>query len=340
MMNNRAARNPITVGFIGILILLMATVSAFSLEKLPIIGAGITYTADFTEAAGLKPGNEVRIAGVKVGNVDSVELHKGKARVKFRTGGAWIGNQAQAAIQIRTVLGQKYLGIMPGGTEKADPAQIITRTVSPYDVVEAFSDAAKNVGEIDTPKLEESLSTLTDAFSGTPKDMRASLLGIKRLSETISSRDQQVQKLLGATAKTSKILADRNQEFVRLISSMGQLMQELNFRQKNISRLLSSTVTISTALSGIIRDNQSQIGPVLDNLKSVAGILTRQNKNLREALKYLGPFYRLYANVLGNGRWFEQVVTNLLPPGLPAQNTTRLPNKTNQRNNGGTKETK
>ena len=45
------------------------------------------------------------------------------------------------------------------------------------------------------------------------------------------------------------------------------------------------------------------------------------------------------ANVLGNGRWFESMVTNLLPPGLPQQNTTRLPNKQVLQNNGGTEAT-
>ena len=40
--------------------------------------------------------------------------------------------------------------------------------------------------------------------------------------------------------------------------------------------------------------------------------------------------------MLGNGRWFESVVTNLLPPALPQQNTTRPPNKQALQNNGGT----
>ena len=60
-------RSPVTVGGMGILILLMATVSAFYLNALPLVGQAATYTAKFTEAAGLKSGNEVRVAGVKVG---------------------------------------------------------------------------------------------------------------------------------------------------------------------------------------------------------------------------------------------------------------------------------
>lgn len=331
-------RSPVTVGFIGILILLMVSSSAFFLNSLPLVGAGVIYSANFSEAAGLKPDAEVRVAGVKVGNVKSVELDGDKVRVDMQVNQAWIGNQTKASIQIKTVLGQKYIALDPQGSELADPKDVIplSRTTSPYDVIEAFSDAADQVEDLDTNQLAKSMRTLSDAFSGTPADLRSSLDGLTRLSETIASRDQKVQELLAATKDTSKILADRNQEFERLISGAGELLAELNTRQQSISRLLSSTISLSDALSGIVKDNQEQIGPTLETLKQVNVILQDQNENLKQSLTYMAPFYRLYGNVLGNGRWFDSVVTNILPPALPQQNTTRLPVKQKLLNNGGT----
>ncbi|HCS57941.1 MAG TPA: MCE family protein [Gordonia polyisoprenivorans] len=329
-------RSPVSIGGIGILILLMAAVSAFYLTSLPLVGQAATYTAKFTEAAGLKAGNEVRVAGVKVGEVKDVTLDGDRVDVRFRVSNTWIGNQTQASIQIKTVLGQKYLSLNPRGSKQADPDVPLTDTVSPYDVIEAFSDATTQIEDLDTNQLAQSMRSLSDAFSGTAGDMGPALDGIARLSNTIASRDQEVQKLLQATKDTSKILADRNQTFVRLIAGAGQLLDELNNRQKNISALLATTTTLSTALTGIVRDNEAQIGPALDSLKGVNELLTKQNANLRATITNMAPFYRLYANVLGNGRWFESVVTNLLPPALPQQNTTRLPNKQANQNNGGT----
>ncbi|MEE3851249.1 MCE family protein [Gordonia sp. LSe1-13] len=329
-------RSPVSIGAIGILIILMTAVSAFFLNSLPLIGAAARYTAQFTEAAGLKPGAEVRVAGVKVGTVDGVSLDGDHVDVDFRVTNTWIGNQTQASIQIKTILGQKYLGLNPQGTEPADPDVVLTDTVSPYDVVEAFSDAADQVEELDTTQLADSMESLRDAFSGTAGDIGPSLDGLSRLSETIASRDAEVQRLLEATKSTSQILADRNEEFVRLIAGAGQLLDELNNRQQAISNLLSTTTALSDSLSGIVRDNQEQIGPALESLQQVNELLTEQNQNLRETITYMAPFYRLYANVLGNGRWFESVVTNLLPPALPQQNTTRPPNKQVLQNNGGT----
>ncbi|WP_045823810.1 MCE family protein [Williamsia herbipolensis] len=329
-------RSPVTVGALGLAILIMAALSSFYLANLPLVGAGVVYKADFTEAAGLKPRAEVRVAGVKVGTVQSVDIVDNKVQVAFGVGDTWVGDQTSASIQIKTVLGQKYLAIEPRGDKLADPDKVITQTTSPYDVIEAFNDASSNIQEIDTDQLATSFRTLSAAFSGTPQELGNSLDGLTRLSTTIASRDQEVRKLLDATKGTSKILADRNQEFTRLIAGAGDLLQELNTRQSAISRLLSSTSQLSTTLTGIVRDNEKQIGPALESLKGVTDLLQKQDQNLRDSITNLAPFYRLYANVLGNGRWFDTVVTNILPPGLPAQNTTRPPSKNPQLNNGGT----
>jgi len=147
--------------------------------------------------------------------------------------------------------------------------------------------------------------------------VRASLDGVSRLSQTIASRDQDLQKLFAATGKTSQILADRNKEFTQLIRDGGLLVQELNNRQQAISQLLTGTQRVSQQLTGLVRDNEAAIGPALTQLNGVIDILKANNENLDKALKLYEPFIRLYANVVGNGRWFDQVVVNLLPPGLP-----------------------
>lgn len=312
-------RSPATIGALGIVVVLLATMSAFFLDDLPLIGAGATYRAEFTEAAGLKPGNEVRIAGVKVGKVTDVSLEGDRVEVAFKVKDAWVGDQTTASIQIKTILGQKYLALDPRGasTLRASDTIPLERTASPYDVLDAFSSAATTLGEIDTPKLAEGMQTLADAFAGTPADVRASLDGVTRLSKTIESRDKELNKLFGATAQTTKVLADRNAEFTRLIGSAGLLLEELNSRQQSIQALLTGTKRLSAQLTGLVKDNEEQIGPALEQLRGVVQILQDNNDNLDKSIKLYAPFTRMYANIVGNGRWFDQVVVNLTPPGLP-----------------------
>ena len=66
-MKSLSERNPIAVGLVGLVILALIALLAFNANNLPIIGGGTTYNALFTEAAGLTPGIEVRVAGVTVG---------------------------------------------------------------------------------------------------------------------------------------------------------------------------------------------------------------------------------------------------------------------------------
>ncbi|MEV6323294.1 MCE family protein [Nocardia sp. NPDC051787] len=312
-------RSPAFMGVLGLAIVLLVTVSAFFLDRLPIIGAGTKYTAEFTEAAGLKGGNEVRIAGVKVGSVSDVRLDGDRVVVDFRTRDAWIGNETTASIQIKTLLGQKYLALDPRGSKPADPDTRIplSRTVSPYDVVDAFTDAARNIDQIDTAQLATSMRVLSEAFETTPPEIRGSIDGVARLSETLAKRDQELKKLFAATRQTTQILADRNAEFERLLASGGQLLAELNIRQRSIAQLLDGAKSVSAELTALVHDNEEQIGPALTNLRASIDLLNANQQNISKTLELAAPFYGLYANVLGTGRWFDAVIVNLVPPALP-----------------------
>jgi phospholipid/cholesterol/gamma-HCH transport system substrate-binding protein len=76
-------RNPVVVGAISLVVLAVTLVAALRADDLPIIGGGDTYHAMFTEAGGLKVNDEVRIAGVRVGTVDEIELAGDEVRVTF-----------------------------------------------------------------------------------------------------------------------------------------------------------------------------------------------------------------------------------------------------------------
>src|SRR5258707_486080 len=106
-------RNPVAVAVAGLAILAAIGLLTYFSGNLPIIGGGTGYTAYFAEAAGLQPGNEVRIAGVTVGKVTGVTLDGNKVAVTFRVRHEWVGNTSTAAIEIKTLLADQYLGLDP-----------------------------------------------------------------------------------------------------------------------------------------------------------------------------------------------------------------------------------
>jgi phospholipid/cholesterol/gamma-HCH transport system substrate-binding protein len=308
-------RNPVTIGAISLAVIAILVFLAFNAQSLPIIGGGTVYQAYFSEAAGLKPDDPVRVSGVKVGQVDSLSLAHGAVLVRFRVKDAFLGDRSEAAIKIETVLGAKYLQLVPIGTSELDTDKPIplSRTASPYDVVQAFSDLSTTIDSIDTSQLASSFEVLSQTFADTPDDVRTSLQGLARLSTTISSRDAQLQRLLAATRSVTQVLADRNGEFTKLIIDSNTLLQEVQARRQLIDQILANTQRLAQQLSGLAADNRTALTPALQQLSIVTDVLSRNRAALGQTVAKLAPFVRVFTNTLGNGRWFDSFVENLIP---------------------------
>ena len=81
------------------------------------IGAGDTYAANFHDASGLKSGDDVTVAGVRVGSVKSISLVRKHVHVTFRVKDTWIGDASTAHIQIASLLGEEKINIDPEGEQ-------------------------------------------------------------------------------------------------------------------------------------------------------------------------------------------------------------------------------
>lgn len=309
-------RNQLVIGAIGILVIALLMLVAFNAGNLPIIGGGTTYAADFRDASGLKPDDEVRIAGVRVGKVTDVGLEGTHVVVSFKVdnGQMTLGTTSTASIRIKTLLGQKYLAVVPAGPGKLDGHIPASRTTSPFDVVQAVNGLANTVGQIDTAQLATAFTTIADTFSDTPANLGSALTGLSRLSTTIASRDAQLGQLLSRTNQVSGLLADRRSQFAQLITDGNLLLAELNRRRAVIHTLLVTSNQLAIQLTGLVNDNRKQLKPALDQLHGVLSLLQKNQGNLDVALQRFAPFVRTFANVLGNGRWFDSYVGCLLPP--------------------------
>lgn len=314
-------RNPVAVGLVGLVILALVGVGAYRADSLPVIGGGTSYAADFTEAAGLESRDEVRIAGVKVGEVTDVALDGARVKVTFRVEDAWIGNSSTVAIGIKTLLGEKYLAVDPLGTGPQDPGHRIRsdRTTSPYDVTQALGDLGETAGELDTERIAESFEAVSATFEDSPADVRATVKGLSALSRTISERDADLAELLEGSEKLTETLDEKKSSFETLLEDGGLLLGEIAERRKAIHALFTGTRDLGAELTGIVDDNSRQLGPTLKALDRVTAVLAANEKSLDEILALAGPYYRIVGNTLGNGRWFDAYLCGLVPKNyLPA----------------------
>ncbi|MFF3350765.1 MCE family protein [Streptomyces sp. NPDC002779] len=315
-------RDPIAVALVGLLLLALLTVFAYNADRFSLTGGGTTYTADFTEAAGLDEGDEVRVAGVKVGEVTGVALDGDRVKITFEVEDAWIGDRTTAAIAIKTLLGDKYLALDPLGTAEQDPGHRIprTRTTSPYDVTQAFQDLSSTVDAIDTQQLAKSFETISETFENSPPHVRKAATGLSDLSRTVSKRDGELSELLKGSAQFTKTLKDKKSSFETLIEDAGPLLGELKDRRDAITALLEGSRDLGTELTGLVEDNEKQLGPTLKALGRVTTVLEENSTQLDRTLALVGPYYRLVGNTLGNGRWFDSYLCGVVPRDyLPAQ---------------------
>ena len=311
-------RNPVTIGAISLAVIAALMVTAFKAADLPIIGGGDTYYANFSEAGGLKANDEVRIAGVRVGKVRSIELEGDKVKVGFQVKNADFGEETEAAIKVKTILGSMFVALVPAGDGQLEEGSTIPveRTNSPFNVVDVFEGLAERSEGIDTEQLADSLDVMADLTRNTPEEFRAALRGVSALSANVAEKDEELNTLLLNLKKVSGVLGDRKEDIITLMEDGDVLFRALVARRDSVHDLLVATSQLSVQLTGLVRDTRADLRPALDNLETVLNTLNANRENLDASLRLMAPFYRVFANTLGNGPWFDTIIENV--PPVPA----------------------
>ena len=301
-------RNLTAIGVIGFVVLALIMLAAFRADRLPIIGAGDTYHAHFAEIGGLKEGNEVRVAGVAVGNVGAIELEGDHVDVTFKLDkGTELGRDTAAAIKVRTLLGAEFLALSPAGSGELPKGSTIpvSRTVPPYNVVEAFSDLSTTTDELDVDEVSKALEALAKIAARTPREFRGAIKGVSDVSANLAARDDQINTLLVNLKKVSGVLNATGPDLERLFKDATVLFDAISARRAAVHRLLESTAEISKQLRALVKDVRSDLKPALKQLETVTDMLRRNEASLDEALRIVPGFAHALGDSLAIGPWWD-----------------------------------
>lgn len=311
--------DPVPIGITAVVVLIALVALALNIGNLPFTG-GTTYAAAFSEAAGLRPGDQVEVAGVPVGSVSSVGLEGTHVKVGFdiTNGSVHLGPDSTLSIQIATLLGNKYLALDPGsshGSNWPTGREIPeARTTSPYDVTTALQDLSRTSNQIDSKQLAAALSTMAATFRDSPAALRSTFTGLSRLSQTIASRSAALGQLLQRTQSVSAVLAQRRGTVAQLIDDGSLLMQELDKRRAVIAALLVNTTRLAQQLTGLVSDNRAALHPMLVHLHNVLATLNAHQGELTTIVKGLYTLVRGEVDATGAGPWFDGTAINVANP--------------------------
>ncbi|MGH7770487.1 MAG: outer membrane lipid asymmetry maintenance protein MlaD [Candidatus Binatia bacterium] len=134
-------RTEIFVGIFVLLGIVCLGYLAIRLGKLEVMGnTGYVVHADFSSVAGLKPGDPVEIAGVKVGRVEGLKLVDDRARLTLRIEeGVKLPEDTIASVRSRGLIGDKFVLLSPGASDKIiPPGGKIRETESPPDLTDVI----------------------------------------------------------------------------------------------------------------------------------------------------------------------------------------------------------
>jgi phospholipid/cholesterol/gamma-HCH transport system substrate-binding protein len=262
-----------------LIIFTVVTVVATALLAVSIANVDLSDTTDykarFTDATLLLPGDDVRIAGVRVGQVEDVGIvDRKQAEVTFSvSANRKLPKNVMAQIKFRNLVGQRYVSLTQGAG--GDPND----TLTPGDTIPL---------QHTRPALD-----LTELFNGFKPLFRAlSPDDVNKLSyeiiQVLQGEGGTVESLLAHTASLTSAIAGKDKVIGEVINNLNSVLTTVNQRGQKLSDLI---VTVQQLVSGLAADREP-IGDAIDALgglaNTTAGLLTEAREPLKEDIAALG----------------------------------------------------
>ncbi|GAA2598473.1 MlaD family protein [Actinomadura fulvescens] len=321
------------VAIVSLAVLAAACVFAFAVGQLHLFDRGYTMSGVFTDTAGLKKGQDVRVAGVKAGRITSVkpDFAKGNVVVEWHVNaGIDLGPATRAEIQTTTLLGGRYLRLA-GPVAKPFMAEVpesrrripIDRTSVPFTVPDAIEGAQNIVGKLDQKSIDTLLTQMSKIQSPSAPKLRQMLVNVQTLSRTLNEATPEVQKLIENSKNITGVLAAKDEKLRQIIADSQILLRTLVERRNELAATIGQGSSTVRTLSNVISKHQTDLDRLLDNLHLLTTRLAPNLDALNTDFSLLGPTFIQVANLKGNGRWVEGLLTGLGPIQPPGPISTR-----------------
>ena len=310
-----AERNLTVIGIVGVIVVSGVVLGAVEYKKLPFFSAQRRdYSAYFTDSSGLDEGARVQVSGFQVGAVTSVTLDGQRVLVKFDVDKSVpLGDRTEAAIKAKSLLGAKVLEITPRGDGSLSAPIPTERTTPAYQLPDALGDFASTIDDLDTTKLNQSLSTLSESFRDTPPALRDAVDSVARFSKVLNERDADLRNLLTNANKATGVLAERTDQIVGLLVNSNTLLQQLQTESAALDKISGDIAALSKQISGFIADNRTQLKGAVDKLNGVLTIVDGRKDRIQKSIKLLNSYAMSLGESLSSGPFFKAYVANLLP---------------------------
>ncbi|OCB46196.1 mammalian cell entry protein [Mycobacterium vulneris] len=301
--------NTIWLGTIGIVVIGAVLAGVVLFGKLNL--GKTRYQAEFAQAAQIQAGNQVTVAGIQVGTVDSVKLAGDHVVVAFHVrDDLSVGSDSRAAIKLTTLLGARYLELSPAGTARLERRTIpLVNTEVPYDLQQTIAGATSTFGPLDADRVVESVKTMTQTLQGLPEALPQALDNLRSLATIMSDRRDQLGNLLSNADSLLTMLRNQKADLGALVLQGRDLLSEITTRRAAVEQLLASATILVDRVNTIIGDEPA-INQMLADAREFTRMMADHDPLIDNILQSMPPAVRNLANATGSG--------NALSVNLPA----------------------
>jgi virulence factor Mce-like protein len=302
--------NKTWLGFVALAVVAVL-VGASLLVK--VLGIGYThYTAEFLQAASLRVGNPITIAGIEVGSVSSIKLAGDhvEAGLKVRDN-VPLGKDTRAVIKVMTILGSRYLELVPDG-----PGSLPRKTISlahtevPYDLQSLLEDATTTFEQVDSDQFAQSLAVLGRQLEGVPPLVPQAMANLHTLSAITADRRDQLGALLKSTQRVANTLRRQQTNLGNLMDQGQDLIGHLVAREATFHAMLAALTQLVDQLDKIVVNHRPMLDELFTNLHELTNMVGQHDDLLRNLLQAAPVPLRGLTNATGYGPVVEFNLAN------------------------------
>jgi phospholipid/cholesterol/gamma-HCH transport system substrate-binding protein len=303
---SRLTKRPIesyNTTWLGFIAAAVVAVLVGSLLLIHALGAGYRhYTAEFLQAASLRSGNPIMVAGIPVGNVTSMKLvgDHVEAGLKIRDNVA-LGRDSRASIRVATILGSRYLALDPGGPDSLPGGMFdLQHTDVPYDLQTALQDATTTFEQVDSDRFAESLAVLGKQVQTLPDVVPQAVQNVSALSSIIAQRRAQLGELLKSAEQVTNTLRSQQAGLGTLVNQAQNLLGEFAARRAVFHLLMQALTSFVQTMDNIVVGDRSGVDALLNDMRDFTGLMAHHDDLLRNNLQVAPIFLREAANLTGD----------------------------------------
>ncbi|HET6708397.1 MCE family protein [Amycolatopsis sp.] len=276
------------------------------------VGAGESYTAKFLDATSLNVGDDVRISGVRVGQVESLDIgDRNRAVVGFSLDqGRRLPADVRAVIKYRNMVGQRYVALERGNTgtreQLPEGAEIpLDRTAPALDLTDLFNGFKPLFQALSPNDVNELSGEIVQVLQGEGGTVESLLQHTGSLTTTLAGRDKVIGEVIGNLNTVLKTVNGKGDALTNLVSTLRQLVSGLAGDRVAIGDAISGIGALTESTAGLFEQARPPLKDSIAGLKDVAGTLAQNQSDVDSFLTNLPVKFNEIARTATYGSWMN-----------------------------------